>query len=425
MPYHRGMILPLALLILGASAPQPYDPVPSAQSAATSGLTTRYSRLYVFGDSYSDIGAGYIDGNGPTAVAYLGWLMGLQVATSKSVDAAGKSLVFAVSGAGTGEGAGRQVKEALLGYGMMNQVRDFAARVKSGAIRFDPETTLFFLAGGLNDGRQETATTLSNLRQQLQVLRELGGRHFTIARLPTKIPQFAAVGVRLNPAYEQFVREEAAGLDLWLNHWGAAFDEVMEHPASYGIVNATGACAGRAIFDQDPTPVGDPATYFFYHEGHPSTAVHRIVAKKLFDEIAARPPEARAPTPNLPMPGRPSDNLAAAKVFDYAALAVTRNANGSERRDIVSSGRLATGEPVHIHASMQPAGAPPGQAHTIEHSEFIVVTEGTLEVTFDGRTERAGPGSVIYIAHGTMHQARNAGPGPARYTVIAIGGNAK
>jgi phospholipase/lecithinase/hemolysin len=33
----------------------------------------------------------------------------------------------------------------------------------------------------------------------------------------------------------------------------------------------------------------DPATYFFYHEGHPSTAVHRIVEKKLFEEIAARP----------------------------------------------------------------------------------------------------------------------------------------
>ena len=127
-----------------------------------------------------------------------------------------------------------------------------------------------------------------------QILRELGGRHFTIALLPTKIPQFAAVGRRLNPAYEQFVREEAAaGLDLWLNHWGAAFDEVMEHPAAHGIVNTTSACAGRAIFDQDPTPVGDPAACFFYHDGHPSTAVHRIVGKKLFEEIAARSPAAR------------------------------------------------------------------------------------------------------------------------------------
>ena len=129
----------------------------------------------MFGDSYSDIGAGYIDGNGPTAVAYLGWQMGLQVASSRTANAAGKSLVFAVSGAGTGEGAGRQLKEALLGYGMMNQVRDFASRVKSGEIAFDPQTTLFF----------------------------------------------------------------------------------------------------------------------FYHDGHPSTAVHRIVGQKLFEEIAARPPAAR------------------------------------------------------------------------------------------------------------------------------------
>ena len=66
-----------------------------AQSAATATPTTGYSRMYVFGDSYSDIGAGYIDGNGPTAVAYLGWLMGLKVASSKAVDAADKSLVFA------------------------------------------------------------------------------------------------------------------------------------------------------------------------------------------------------------------------------------------------------------------------------------------------------------------------------------------
>jgi hypothetical protein len=266
-----------------------------AQSPATSAPTTKYSRLYVFGDSYSDIGAGYIDGNGPTAVAYLAWLMGLPVAPSTAPNAAGKSLVFAVSGAGTGEGTGRHVKEALLGYGMMNQIRDFAARVKSGEIAFDPATTLFFLAGGLNDGRLETSITTGNLRLHLQILRELGARHFTIARLPTKIPQFAAVGIRLNPAYEQFVRDEggAAGSDLWLNRWGADFDEIMEHPATHGLVNTTSACAGRRIFDQDPTPIGDPSTFFFYHEGHPSTVVHRIVGRMLFDEIAAHQPVTR------------------------------------------------------------------------------------------------------------------------------------
>ena len=56
----RRVIAPL-LLALAIVSPL------LAQSAATSAPTTRYSRLYVFGDSYSDIGAGYIDGNGPTA----------------------------------------------------------------------------------------------------------------------------------------------------------------------------------------------------------------------------------------------------------------------------------------------------------------------------------------------------------------------
>jgi mannose-6-phosphate isomerase-like protein (cupin superfamily) len=130
-------------------------------------------------------------------------------------------------------------------------------------------------------------------------------------------------------------------------------------------------------------------------------------------------------TQNLPMPGKPSEDLASTRVFDYASLPVTHNPNGGERRDVVLSGRLATAEPVHIHESMQPPGALPGPAHTIEHSEFILVTEGTLEITHDGRTERAGPGSVIYVAYGTLHQARNIGPGPVKYTVIAIGGNAK
>jgi quercetin dioxygenase-like cupin family protein len=127
---------------------------------------------------------------------------------------------------------------------------------------------------------------------------------------------------------------------------------------------------------------------------------------------------------HAPAPAAPNDALAMAKVFDYPSLAVTHNANGGERRDVVT-GRLATGEPVHIHESMQPAGAPPGAAHAIGHSEFILVTEGTLEFTHGGRTERAGQGSVIYVAYGTMHQARNVGSGPVRYTVIAIGGDVK
>ena len=91
----RRVVAPvlLALAIVGSLLAQaPPTPVPAtfaptAPASPAPAPTTPYARLYVFGDSYSDIGAGYIDGNGPTAVAYLGWLMGLQVASSKTTSA--------------------------------------------------------------------------------------------------------------------------------------------------------------------------------------------------------------------------------------------------------------------------------------------------------------------------------------------------
>jgi quercetin dioxygenase-like cupin family protein len=123
-------------------------------------------------------------------------------------------------------------------------------------------------------------------------------------------------------------------------------------------------------------------------------------------------------------PDKASPDLASARVFDFAALPVAHMANGAESRNVVS-GTLATGEAVAIHESIQPAGLKPNPAHRIVHSEFILVQDGTLEFLHDGKAERAGPGSVIYVAYGTLHQVRNVGDGPARYAVIAIGGDTK
>lgn len=117
-----------------------------------------------------------------------------------------------------------------------------------------------------------------------------------------------------------------------------------------------------------------------------------------------------------------SVSLAAAKVFSFDQMPVRAMANGGESRSIVQ-GVLATGERVGLHESMLPAGSLPNPAHRIEHSEFIVVREGTLEFLHDGKTETVGPGGVIYVAFGTLHQVRNVGDVPAKYVVVAIGGD--
>ncbi len=248
-----------------------------------------FTRMYVFGDSYSDTGAGYVDGNGPTAVAYLAERLGLKLALPNDHDANTLSLNFAVSGAQTGRGEGHKLKDALLGRGMADQVDEFVGRVQSKAITFDPNCTRFFLAGGLNDQRLPNAETVANLKGEILKLYGVGGRYFLLALLPTAIPAFAEVGQRLNPALERMPHEleaELPGAHVGLSHWGEFFDDVIQNPSNYGIKNTKDACAGRAIFGQDSTPCANPGTYYYYHDGHPSTAVHKIVGDKLYAEMS-------------------------------------------------------------------------------------------------------------------------------------------
>lgn len=375
---------------------------------AASGLRAAPNdRIYVFGDSYSDTGAGYVDGNGPTAVAYLAERLGISLLPSTDSKPAGKSLNFAVSGGTTGAGAGRRVKDALLGLGMRNQVDDFAARVRSHAITFDPKTTLFFLAGGLNDKNLSSETTVQNLKGEIKTLYDSGGRRFLLALLPTAIPAFSAVGQRLNPELERIPAEIAAGIPdatIGLSRWGLFFDEVIRDPARYGIENASEACAGRVIFDQDPTPCSKPAAYFYYHGGHPSTAAHKAVGDKLYSELLSL--QAR------PQPPR-SLRL---YVLDCGTLENMDPARFQLNREDVSSNRMSTPCFLIAHPKgtlMWDTGAVPDTAWTpvgrpaLQH---IVLPDSqerdlTMSRTLKAQLAELGysPDGVSYIALSHYH----------------------
>jgi mannose-6-phosphate isomerase-like protein (cupin superfamily) len=116
--------------------------------------------------------------------------------------------------------------------------------------------------------------------------------------------------------------------------------------------------------------------------------------------------------------------LSTSEVFAPERISATTGANGAKRWDILQ-GVLATGESIAVHESLQPTDVRPNPPHTIKHSEIILVQEGILLFEYDGKSEKIGAGGVILVTPGTRHTAKNVGNGPARYLVIAIGGDTR
>ncbi len=241
----------------------------------------------MFGDSYSDQGEGYLDADGPTAVVYFAEKMGLKIAPSNTEEPKDKSLNFAVSGAQTGSGTGNKTGDALIGYGMKNQVQDFVGLVGSSGIDFNPTTTLFFIAGGLNDSRLEDGVTVTNEEELIRSLYKAGARRFAVALLTEKIPGFGKQGVRLNATLAKIpddLKDELKDAQIYVSRWGLFYDELLTNPEKYGLTNTTDACAGRAIRNESTTPCDAPEKYFYYHAAHPSTATHKAVGEMLYAE---------------------------------------------------------------------------------------------------------------------------------------------
>ena len=83
------------------------------------------------------------------------------------------------------------------------------------------------------------------------------------------------------------------------------------------------------------------------------------------------------------------------------------------------------GKASEIERQVQPAGAEPVKLHAIQHSELIMVQEGTVAFEHDGKSEPVGAGGVIYVALGTLHRIKNVGDGQAKYFVVQVGGDTK
>jgi phospholipase/lecithinase/hemolysin len=296
-------------------APAPPCPASAAALQQNSGVI---ERLYVFGDSYSDGGNGYAlmkkpptppyaarYSNGMTAAEHMAKAFGLTLHYSKNAGApADGSLNFAVSGAWTS----RKNNDAAIDgtTGLLGQIASFEQRRKAGKARFDPESTLFFIAIGANDllfgniagqdSRTLVADALRNMETAARLLHTQGARHLAIATIPmvNRTPRGAALApekaravgeavLAVNDGYRRLAAKLRADLkaDVFSLPWGRYYDDLMSNPSAFGMADA-GSCIRNAPGGITVCP--DPQGFVFFDALHPTTAAHRVVGYRLATE---------------------------------------------------------------------------------------------------------------------------------------------
>jgi quercetin dioxygenase-like cupin family protein len=112
-------------------------------------------------------------------------------------------------------------------------------------------------------------------------------------------------------------------------------------------------------------------------------------------------------------------SLAHSRVFTFEQLPVNKGPNGEARQ--VVRGMLPTGDVIEMHETTLMPGKMPHPPHKHVHCEFMLIREGTVEFTAEGKSEQIGPGGIAYAASNEMHGLKNIGDVPANYFVIAIG----
>ena len=88
-----------------------------------------------------------------------------------------------------------------------------------------------------------------------------------------------------------------------------------------------------------------------------------------------------------------------------------------ERRQVLD-GPTATVDLLHVHVTTLAVGKASGEPVRHLQEEVLIVKEGEVEVSLDGTTQKAGPGSILFFAAGAVTALRNVGATPATYYVI-------
>jgi mannose-6-phosphate isomerase-like protein (cupin superfamily) len=101
---------------------------------------------------------------------------------------------------------------------------------------------------------------------------------------------------------------------------------------------------------------------------------------------------------------------------DWEKMQPTTVSNGVRRAEF--EGPTATLDKLHCHITTLNPGQASGEPRLHLQEEVIIVKEGVVEATYDGHSQTAGPGSVIFFASHATTRLRNPGKEPCTYIVV-------
>jgi quercetin dioxygenase-like cupin family protein len=114
--------------------------------------------------------------------------------------------------------------------------------------------------------------------------------------------------------------------------------------------------------------------------------------------------------------GRSADAVMGSTAFEWTKLPAKPTKVGEVRQ--VFQAPTATLDELECHITTLEPGQTPHAPHRHPDEEIIIIKEGTVESLLGDRTERVGPGSIIFQASNQLHSIRNVGTTRATYHVI-------
>ena len=117
-------------------------------------------------------------------------------------------------------------------------------------------------------------------------------------------------------------------------------------------------------------------------------------------------------------PGQSAGAVMGSTAVSWEEIQAKPSGTGITKAKQVFRDPTATLDELELHVSTLPVGQSPHPPHKHPDEELIIVKEGSVESTLNGKTYQLGPGSVIFQASNQMHGLRNVGDTTAVYHVF-------